>query len=94
MREKRPQSTATLISRLRRVAKWLDDIAIYNGTRAGLLNRPALSARANTCLQAAGRLALLIDESTPTCESCSLKATQQDDNGVPLCDACYAGLER
>jgi hypothetical protein len=87
MSEKRPQPTAVIVKRLKRVAKYLQGVA-------DAMEHPADAARANTCWQAVARLELLTDESTPRCESCSLKATTEDDNGVPLCDACYAGLER
>lgn len=51
MSDKVPQPTAVLIERLRRVAKWFDafDCNVPVVTEA-------MKARANTCLQAAGRL--------------------------------------
>ena len=82
MGEKRPQPTATLIKRLRRLAKWLD-----------VGDLPELRARANTCLQAAARLELLMDPSSPCCEGCSRIATTEDNCGVPLCDECYENLD-
>ena len=49
MGEKRPQPTATLVKRLRRVAKWLD-------TAYFAYSPASARARADTCLQAAARL--------------------------------------
>lgn len=53
MSEKHPQSTETLVHRLRRVATALDAEA-RNHLDEGV--RAMWRARANTCLQAAGRL--------------------------------------
>lgn len=54
MSEKLPQPTATLIKRLRRVAKWLQGDALPSFVSPQ--ERAAYCARANTCWQAAGRL--------------------------------------
>jgi hypothetical protein len=90
MGEKRPQRTAVLMKRLRRVAKWLGDTgAICVGP-----DKPQWIARANTCWQAAARLELLTDPDAEQCEwCCSRVATQRDNVGVPLCDECFAGLD-
>ena len=87
MSNKRPQPTAVLVKRLRRVSKYFD--AFYEETKC-----PKHRAHANTCLQAAARLELLSDPLTLTCEGCSEKATTEDDGGVPLCDGCYENLDR
>lgn len=51
---KRPQPTDVLIRRLRRVASALDRVASWYPDRLDL--QAKWRARANTCLQAAGRL--------------------------------------
>lgn len=61
MGNKIPQSTNVLRKRLQRVAKWLDELAANNGTEAGLFQKAALTARANTCWQTAARLEGLAD---------------------------------
>jgi hypothetical protein len=53
--DKLPQSTEVLITRLRRVAKWLDRMADVQSLTA-LGARAQWTARANTCWQAAARL--------------------------------------
>lgn len=53
MSDKRPQTTDVLLKRLRRVAKWFDEVATAHCTDE---TRPAWNARANTCWQAAARL--------------------------------------
>jgi hypothetical protein len=60
-----PQPTYVLVNRLQRVAKWLDQLAENSGTPAGLLQKAALRARANTCWQAAARLDETIDTLEP-----------------------------
>jgi len=52
--EKRPQPTATLIKRLRRVARRIDQYLVEDW--AGTNDAPQWRARANTCWQAAARL--------------------------------------
>ena len=49
MSDKRPQPTAVLVKRLRRVGKWIHAQALETKDHR-------LRARANTCWQAAGRL--------------------------------------
>jgi hypothetical protein len=91
MGKKRPQPTAVLVKRLRRVAHWLDQMAEQDGLN--VYARAQRKARANTCLQAAGRLEILIDPDAEKCEGCSSVATQRDNVGVPLCDDCFDGLD-
>ena len=89
--EQRPRPTQELMRQLRRVAHWLDQMAEVNGlTAQGKAQR---KARANICTHAAARLELLDDIFAPRCVNCNEKAPQEDDYGVPLCDACYAGLD-
>lgn len=91
MSEKRPQPTAVLTKRLQRVARWLDQKVEQAETPQG---KAQLRARVNTCWQAAARLELLSDPDAVHCEGCNQIATMEDDAGVPLCDVCYASLER
>lgn len=53
---KLPQPTDVLVRRLRRVAKWLDELATSHSTPNGLFAKESIVARANTCWQTAGRL--------------------------------------
>lgn len=92
MKEKRPQPTAVLKRRLRRVSHHLDKMLATDW--AGTSDAVQWKARANTCWQAAARLELYIDDATPPCEGCTKLATTEDDVGVPLCDDCYAALDR
>lgn len=82
MSNKAPQSTATLVKRLRRVAKWLDQLADDNGTHAGLFAKAQLQARANTCWQAAGRLEDLGTSDGNCIGPCG-------DDGHPLTCNCF-----
>lgn len=93
MGEPRPQPTAVLIRRLRRVAKFLDKLAADVGTSDPTMRGIAVRARANTCWQAAARLQLLTDPDAECCEGCPNVATTEDNAGVPLCDDCYAALD-
>lgn len=54
MSDKLPQPTYVLAKRLRRVARWLDQMAEQDGLTAQ--GRAQRRARANTCWQAAARL--------------------------------------
>ena len=54
MGEKRPQSTAVLVKRLRRVAKTLDRLLANEWS--GTSDEAQWRARSNTCWQAAARL--------------------------------------
>lgn len=54
MSDPRPLDTATIVKRLRRVAKWLEREA--PSVFASAQERAAYRARANTIWQAAGRL--------------------------------------
>ncbi len=60
MSEKRPQTTATLVKRLQRVAKRID--RYLEEEWAGTSDTPQWKARANTCWQAAARLGLEISD--------------------------------
>lgn len=55
MADKLPQPTDVLVQRLQRVAKWLDSGQAGNYFDT-YQQKAAISARANTCWQAAGRL--------------------------------------
>lgn len=68
MSEKRPQPTAVLVKRLRRVAKYFDGVTAAD---------PAMAARANTCWQAAARL----EEADEQLRALPGITTADDDDG-------------
>jgi len=79
MSDKRPQSTATLTKRLRRVAKWIDQLVVDDEAEV-----PKLKARANTCLQAAGRLQDLVSTADGQVYETGLRAEADSGNDEDL----------
>lgn len=82
----KPQPTDVLMKRLRRVAAYLDRLAVTSG------DKPAARARANTCWQCAGRLedyhAKLVAIFDGMACSCRL---QPFVNGPVPCPTCQLG---